>query len=193
MKTKHPKIQDRIYQIKVGLLEVSPLVWRRFLIPSRVSLHRLHLVLQDVIGWQNYHLYRFQIGSNEYGVPDLDKDFSESDFKDSKRAKLGKLVKGKNEIFIYQYDFGDGWEHQLLIEDIFIRDLEKQYPICLEGENSGPPEDSGGPHGYAEMMEITRNPTHPEYQDVKIWLGKGFNPRKFDLKSVNKRLSRTPS
>jgi hypothetical protein len=160
------------------------------LIPSNVSLHRLHLVLQDVIGWHNYHLYRFQIGTNEYSVPEPDNNFRELDFKDSKRAKLGKLVKEKKGIFIYEYDFGDGWEHQLLIEDILTRDLEKHYPVCLDGENSCPPEDCGGTHGYAEMMEIIRNPTHPEYKNVKIWLGRSFNPRKFDLELVNKRLFR---
>jgi hypothetical protein len=95
-----------------------------------------------------------------------------------------------NQIFTYEYDFGDGWDHQLLIEDILKRDLEKQYPVCLEGENACPREDSGGPFGYAEMMEIIRNPAHPEYRSTKTWLGKGFDAHKFDLKSVNKRLSR---
>jgi len=185
------KNQDKIYQIKVGLLEIDPLIWRRFLVPSNVTLHRLHLVLQDVMGWQNYHLYRFQIGKDEYGEPDPDNEFNELDFKNSKRTKLGNVIREKNSIFLYEYDFGDGWEHQMLVEDVLDRVPEKQYPLCLAGENSCPHEDSGSPYGYAEMMEIIRNPSHEEYRSTKIWLGKGFNPRKFDLLAINKKLSKT--
>jgi hypothetical protein len=191
VKTGQLKTQDLIFRIKVGLLEVSPLVWRRFLIPSSVTLNRLHLVLQDIMGWQNYHLYQFQIGPYKYSVPDPDDDSGELDFKDSRRTKLGKLIIEKNQTFIYEYDFGDRWIHQLLIEDILKRDRENQYPVCLEGENSCPPEDSGGPFGYSDIIEIIQNPANPEYKDVRLWLGKGFDPRKFDLKLVNKRLSRT--
>jgi hypothetical protein len=185
------KNQDKIYQIKVGLLEIDPLIWRRFLVPSNVTLHRLHLVLQDVMGWQNYHLYRFQIGKDEYGEPDPDNEFNELDFKNSKRTKLGNVIREKNSIFLYEYDFGDGWEHQMLVEDVLDRVPEKQYPLCLAGENSCPHEDSGGPYGYAEMMEIIRNPSHEEYRSTKIWLGKGFNPRKFDLLAINKKPTKT--
>jgi len=190
MKIERQNNQDDILKIRVGILEIQPLIWRRFLIPSNVTLHRLHLVLQDIMGWQNYHLYRFQIGKNEYGEPDPDNDFYELDFKNSKRTKLGAVVKEINSLFIYEYDFGDGWEHQLLVEDILEREPDKQYPICLEGENSCPHEDSGGPHGYMEILETIRDPSHEEYRSTKTWLGKGFNPTKFDLKSVNKLLSK---
>jgi hypothetical protein len=190
LKSGNPQNQPKIFQIKVRLLETSPIVWRTFLISSNVTLHRLHLVLQDVMGWYNYHLYRFQVGSDEYGEPNLDNDFYELDFKNSKRAKLGNIIKEKNSIFLYEYDFGDGWEHQLLVEDILETDPEKQYPVCIAGENACPREDSGGTHGYAEMMEIIQNPAHEEYRSTKTWLGKGFNPRKFDIESVNKRLSK---
>ncbi len=191
MAKRYLKNQDKIYQIKVGLLEINPLIWRRFLVPSSVTLHRLHLVLQDVMGWQNYHLYRFQIGKDEYGEPDPDNEFNELDFKNSKRTKLCNVIREKNSIFLYEYDFGDSWEHQMLVEDVLERVPEKQYLLCIAGENSCPHEDSGGPYGYAEMMEIIRNPSHEEYRSTKIWLGKGFNPRKFDLAAVNKKLSKT--
>ena len=190
MKSEQPKNLDKIYQIKVGLLEINPLIWRRFLIPANVTLHRLHLVLQDVMGWQNYHLYRFKIGKKEYSTPDPDNDFYELDFKNSYRAKLGNIIKEKGSIFLYEYDFGDGWEHQLLVEDIIDRDPEKQYPICIAGENASPHEDSGGPYGYMEMLEIIKNPYHEEFHSTRTWLGKKFDPYKFDLKLANLRLSR---
>jgi hypothetical protein len=189
MKTEQLKNLENIYQIKVGLLEINPLIWRRFLIPANVTLHRLHLVLQDVMGWQNYHLYSFQIGKKEYSTPNPDNDFYELDFKNSYQAKLGNIVKEKGSIFLYEYDFGDGWEHQLLVEDIIDRDLEKRYPICIAGENASPPEDSGGPHGYMEMLEIIKNPYHKEFNSARTWLGKKIDPYKFDLKLANLRLS----
>jgi hypothetical protein len=189
MKNEQPKNLNKIYQIKVGLLEINPLIWRRFLIPANITLHRLHLVLQDVMGWQNYHLYRFKIGKKEYSTPDPDNDFYELDFKNSYQAKLGNVIKEKGSIFLYEYDFGDGWEHQLLIEDIIDREPEKHYPLCIEGENASPHEDSGGPYGYMEMLEIIKNPYHEEFHSTRTWLGKKFDPYKFDLKLANTRLS----
>jgi hypothetical protein len=189
MENEQPKNLDKVYQIRIGLLEINPLIWRRFLIPANVTLHRLHLVLQDVMGWQNYHLYRFQVGKKEYSTPDPDNDFYELDFKNSYRAKLGNILKEKGSIFLYEYDFGDGWEHQLLVEDIIGRDPEKRYPVCIEGENSSPHEDSGGPHRYMEMLEIIKNPYHEEFHSTRAWLGRKFNPYKFDVNLANLRLS----
>lgn len=189
MKNEQHGNLDRIYQIKVGLLEINPLIWRRFLIPTNVTLHRLHLVLQDVMGWQNYHLYRFRIGEKEYSTPDPDNGFNELDFKNSYRARLSNLIKEKGSLFVYEYDFGDGWEHQLLVEDIIDRDPKKPYPLCIAGENASPHEDSGGPHGYMEILEIIKNPYHEEFNSTRTWLGKKFDPYKFDLKLANVRLS----
>jgi hypothetical protein len=112
------KSQDsrQVYQIKVVLLETEPSIWRRFVVPSSVTLHRLHLILQDVMGWSNYHLYRFQIGREEYGEPHPDNEFNELNFKNSRRTKLGQVVNKKGDVFRYEYDFGDSWEHMLLVD-----------------------------------------------------------------------------
>ncbi len=91
---------------------------------------------------------------------------------------------------MYEYDFGDGWEHQLLVEDIIDRDPEKRYPLCIAGVNASPHEDSGGPYGYMEMLEISKNPYHEEFHSTRTWLGKNFNPYKFDLRLINLRLSK---
>jgi hypothetical protein len=174
--------------MKVGVLETEPMVWRRFLIPSTVTLHRLHLVLQIVMGWQNYHLYRFKIGEKQYAEPDPDDDFYELPFLSSKTKKLGSAVKQKGDFFIYEYDFGDSWEHQLLLEDIIESDPDKHYPVCLGGENACPREDSGGPHGYAEMLKTSQNPYDEEFESTRTWLGKDFNPRRFDPEHANRIL-----
>ncbi len=178
----------QVYQIKVVLLETEPPVWRRFLVPSSVTLHRLHLILQDVMGWSNYHLYRFQIGREEYGEPHPDNEFNELNFKNSRRTKLGQVVTKKGDVLRYEYDFGDSWEHMLLVEDILEYQPDMRYPVCLIGERSCPPEDCGGPYGYADLLETIADPRHEDYQDMMTWLGGNFDPDSFDIEIVNLKL-----
>jgi|GEM_PF-1063182 len=186
--TQKGQTTKQVYQLKVALLEIEPIIWRRFLVPSSVTLHRLHLILQDVMGWSNYHLYRFQIGREEYGEPDPDNEFYELNFKNSRRMKLGQVVTKKGDVFRYEYDFGDSWEHMLLVEDILKYRPDMRYPVCLAGERACPPEDCGGPHGYANLLEIISDPDHEEYQDMMTWLGGNFSPDSFDIEMVNQRL-----
>ena len=184
------KSQDsrQVYQIKVVLLETEPPIWRRFLVPSSVTLHRLHLILQDVMGWSNYHLYRFQIGREDYGEPHPDNEFNELYFKNSRRTKLGQIVTKKRDVFQYEYDFGDSWQHMLLVEDILGYQPDMRYPVCLAGERACPPEDCGGPYGYAELLETISDPEHEDYQDMLTWLGGNFDPNSFDIEIVNLKL-----
>jgi len=178
----------QVYQIKVVLMETEPPIWRRFLVPSSVTLHRLHLILQDVMGWSNYHLYRFQIGREEYGEPHPDNEFNELNFKNSRRTKLRQVVTKKRDVFRYEYDFGDSWEHMLLVEDILEYQPDMRYPVCLTGERACPPEDCGGPYGYAELLETISDPEHEDYHDMLTWLGGDFDPNSFDIEIVNLKL-----
>lgn len=174
--------------MKVELAEIEPTIWRRFLAPSTVTLHRLHLILQEVMGWTNSHLYRFQIGTKEYGEPDPDNEFNELYFINSKRAKLGQTVATKGDTFAYEYDFGDSWIHKLLVEDILQPVPGARYPVCLEGERACPPEDCGGPWGYSRLLGIIVNPEHDEYEETITWLGGHFNPAVFSIREVNRHL-----
>lgn len=180
--------QEMVYQLKVVLLETDPPVWRRFVVLSSVTLHRLHLILQDVMGWANSHLYRFQIESKEYAEPDPDNEFNELDFKNSRLTKLGRLVAKKGSTFLCEYDFGDSWVHELVLEDILEYEPGKQYPTCLAGERACPPEDCGGTYGYVELLEIIRDPHHEQCVDMTTWLGGHFDPEAFDLKTINNKL-----
>jgi len=182
------KSQQPVYNIKIVLLETKPQIWRQFIVPSSVTLHHLHLILQAIMGWTNSHLYKFQIGQNKYAEPDPDNDLYELDFKNSRLTKLRHVVTRKGEAFQYEYDFGDAWTHMLLIEDIFEREPGKQYPVCLSGERVCPPEDCGGTHGYAELLEIIKNPYHEQYLDMMTWLGGHFDPDSFDIELVNRKL-----
>ena len=180
--------QETVYQFKVVLLETDPPVWRRLVVPSSVTLHRLHLILQEVMGWTNSHLYRFEIGAKEYAEPHPDYELYELPFRNSKRAKLGRLVTKKGSAFLYEYDFGDSWTHELTVEDILEREHGKPYPTCLVGERSCPPEDCGGTYGYAELLEIISDPEDEEYLDTMTWLGADFDPEAFDIRAVNNKL-----
>lgn len=180
--------RETVYQLKVTLLGTDPPVWRRFTIPSGVTLHRVHLVLQEVMGWTNSHLYRFEIGAKEYAEPHPDNEFYELPFRNSKRAKLGQLVREKGARFLYQYDFGDGWMHKLVVEDILEREAGKPDLACLAGDRACPPEDCGGTRGYAEMLEVIGDPDHEEYLDTMTWLGGRFDPDTFDVEAVDGKL-----
>jgi hypothetical protein len=185
------QILPSIYKLKVELAEIEP-VWRRFPVPSSITLHRLHPILQEVMGWTNSHLYRFKVGTREYGETDPDNEFNEVHFINSKRAKLGQAITTKGDIFIYEYDFGDSWIHELLIEDILEPTAGARYPICLEGERACPPEDCGGQYGYSRLLGIIVNPDHEEYEETIEWLGDRFRPAAFSLREVNRYLKPIP-
>jgi hypothetical protein len=140
------------------------------------------------MGWLNYHLYKFKIGGQEYGVSDPDNEFYGLHFKNSGRTKLEQVVTSTGDAFRYEYDFGDMWEHMLVVEDILEYKPNMKYLACLTGERACPPEDCGGPYGYADLLETIADPSHEDYQDMKMWLGKDFNPDRFDIEKVNLKL-----
>ena len=136
-----------VYQIKVTLKGSRPPSWRRFQISGDISLHKLHEILQMVMGWTNSHLYRFDIVGSHFGEPDPEyKDYG-IDMRDAKRAKLSQVVTFEKSKFIYEYDFGDSWLHEVVVEKILPAEPGILYPICLTGRRSCPPEDCGGTGG----------------------------------------------
>jgi hypothetical protein len=176
-----------VYQFKVTLRDVHPPVWRRFQVTRDISLYRLHLVLQAVMGWWNYHLYQFIIRGTYYCDPDPEFD---AEYVNARRVKLWQVLTRPRMKFLYEYDFGDGWEHELVLEKILPPAEGTPYPICLEGARACPPEDCGGSWGYARMLEILSNPDHEEYEETVEWLGGEFDPEAFDIEEVNRQLRR---
>ena len=134
------------------------------------------------MGWENRHLHEFEISRQRYGNPDYEDEFPEKN-KDERKFKLAKVVKAGDK-FAYKYDFGDGWRHEIFVEESVG---DRSGPVCLEGENAGPPEDCGGMRGYYEMLDTVKNPDHPDYEEKHTWLG-SFDPAKFDLDKVNAAL-----
>ena len=174
-----------VYQMKVTLLNIEPPIWRRFQVTSDRTIYRLHLILQTIMGWQNYHLYQFTVDNVSYGEPDEE---YEPDVKQARRYKLNQIIRAEKQRLYYIYDYGDNWEHEILVEKILTPKPGIQYPVCLAGERACPPEDCGGVTGYTELLEIIKDPEHPEYENMMTWLGRSFDPEAFDLKGVNTRL-----
>ena len=174
-----------IFELKVTLRDISPPIWRRVLVRADTRLGRLHEILQVVMGWEDCHLHRFVIGGAEYGVPDPD---FPSDVRSERNVRLDKVaVEGG--VFLYEYDFGDGWAHDVVVEAI-LPEGKRAYPACTGGERACPPEDCGGPFGYARLLEALADPDDEEYDDLLEWVGGHFDPEHFSVGSVNRRLPR---
>lgn len=177
-----------VYQFKVALKAIRPPIWRRFQVTDDITLYRLHLVLQEVMGWDNYHLYQFTIGNLRYADPDPEHDTSE---RNAKRHKLWQVFGHRQRAkALYTYDFGDSWVHQLILEKVLPLRQGVRYPVCLDGARACPPEDCGGVPGYQRLLEIIRDPEHEEYEETMEWLGGSFDPDAFSIDVVNRKLAR---
>ncbi|RPH60628.1 MAG: plasmid pRiA4b ORF-3 family protein [Chloroflexi bacterium] len=176
-----------VYQIKVTLKNSKPPIWRRILVPEDITLFTLHEILQRVMSWQNYHLHMFTIAGQIYGDPE-DDDYGDSGTVNEKRYRLNQLGMREQAKFSYEYDFGDSWEHTLLVEKILPADPAVHYPVCVTGKRACPPEDVGGIWGYEEFLEVLADPGNAEHESMLEWAGGEFDPEEFDLDAINQSL-----
>jgi len=174
-----------LYRLKVALKGVRPPVWRRLEISGAMTCAQLHLAIQAAMGWKNYHLFMFRIDGEEYGEPDPEVPCTRAD-----SVTLGDVLRAKTTRCVYEYDFGDSWEHTVTVEAISVGDAPASRPICLDGRRACPPEDCGGPVGYERLLEGLRDPEDPEHAEMVTWAGRQFNAEHFDLKVANGRLQR---
>lgn len=173
---------EPVYRLKIALKDIRPPIWRRIEVPGSIRLSSLHDVIQTVMGWLDCHLYEFNIHGQSYGLPDPDYP---DDMKNASSVKLSGLGLIQKEKFHYIYDFGDDWLHVVTVEDIFIPEIALAYPVCLKGKRACPPEDCGGPFGYAELLEVLADPLHSEHESMREWVGPFFEPESFSLTLVN--------
>jgi len=182
-----PTGKQQVYQLKVTLKGSKPPIWRRFQVAGDVTLHHLRLILQVVMGWTNSHLYQFEIEGIDFGEPDPE-SFYGLRIKNSKIAKLSKVAPRERAKFLYEYDFGDSWNHEILVERILPAEPGAQYPICLKGKRACPPEDCGGIPGYYHLLEVISDPAHEEHEEMMEWLGVKLDPDEFHLDEINESL-----
>jgi hypothetical protein len=175
-------MNKRLYLLKIGLLDIEPEIWRRFVVPAAITLDRLHDVIQIVMGWTDTHLHEFTIGKKRY----TEYPESKEDGLVCGRYRLGDLIKQKGRIFVYQYDFGDDWVHELTLEDSRYFNPELHLEVaCLDGSRACPPEDSGGVPGYYEFCKALKDPTHEDHDSLVEWAGENYDSKRFDSDEVN--------
>jgi len=174
-----------IHKIKVTLRGSRPPIWRRFLVQSDVTLYKLHHILQVVMGWTDSHLHQYRIRNTYYGEPNDEFGMRRQN---EKKVRLNELLRKPKDRMVYEYDFGDGWEHEVILEKIIPSQNKIIYPHCIDGKMNCPPEDCGGIGGFENLLEILKNPKHKEYKGYIEWLGDDYNPTYFDVDLTNKDL-----
>lgn len=175
-----------ILQFKIELLDTSPVVWRRIQVPADYSFWDLHVAIQDAMGWTDIHLHAFMVedpklGILSIGIPDPDEEITVIP---GWKRTLKRYFKYPGDHMIYEYDFGDSWRHSVLLEAIALADPSLQYPRCLDGARKCPPEDCGGPGGFADFLHAIADPHHEDHAALLRWCGGRYKPEQFNPKKV---------
>jgi hypothetical protein len=171
-----------IYELKVTLRDTRPPVWRRIRVRSDVTLFKLHSILQYVMGWMDGHMHQFVVGAKTYGG--VDHEFPECE--NEKKVMLSQVLRKPKDSLVYEYDFGDGWEHSVVLEQRLEAESGGKYPYVVEGKGACPPEDCGGTGGYEHLLKVLANPRHPEHADMVEWVGGSFDPEAFEAGEINR-------
>lgn len=175
---------NRNFILRISLADITPTIWRQIKVSDDLSLYGLHHIIQISFGWKNYHLYQYLLHGIKFGNPELLDDMESIN---DQVVPFVALAKKEGDTLEYEYDFGDGWNHRILLEKILIEEHTLPFPICLAGERSAPPEDCGGPTGYDNLLSILKDKKHLEYKATKHWAGP-FNPENCHLDDINNSL-----
>ena len=179
-----------IARLTLRLDDVEPEVVRRIEVAADIRLPDLYRVIQIVMGWQDYHLHEFRVGRGPaWGTPDS--SWPEDGLRSEKTATLTDVLANlkRNKAFQYVYDFGDDWVHTVKLEGIVEADPDAVYPRLVEARGACPPEDCGGPWGYAYLIEVLADPDNEEYNEMVEWCGSEIDPAFVDEAAIRKALT----
>lgn len=178
-----------VYQLKVGLRGSKPPIWRRLEVPADIGLGALHHVIQVAFGWDDSHLHVFETPAGNFGRAD-----AELGHRAESSVTLAQVASAQGSRLRYTYDFGDDWEHEIVVEKVAPADAAVGYPRCTGGRRAAPPEDCGGVWGYDDLLRVLADPADPEHEERLDWLGlddpADFDPAAFDVEAVNRALGR---
>ena len=184
------KTPDTVFQLKLTLLGVTPPIWRRLMVSADFTLARLHTVLQLSMDWKDSHLHEFRIDRKSYGRPDRDEEAADfRELLDERKVRLSSVLSQDGGQALYTYDFGDDWQHAIIVEKLLPMRPGQTYPVCIGGERHGPPEDCGGAPGYDDLLRVMNDRFDPSYKETRRWLGGDFDPESFSVDEVNRRLA----
>ena len=183
----------QIYQLKITLNDIEPPIWRRIQIPNTSTFWDLHSYIQDAFGWTNSHMHKFTytdaftdnsiIKPIVIGIP-FEPEFEEEEHVlPGWEYKIKYYIEGETNSIEYTYDLGDNWKHTIELEKILVPVKGFKYPFCVDGERACPPEDCGGPYGYAGLLETLFDPSDPDHEGMTAWVdaikGYTFDPEQF--------------
>ena len=186
----YSSLRNQVLQFSAELQGIEPKIWRRIQVPFDYNFWDLHVAIQDAMGWQDYHLHNFEIkgkGKRKevlIGIPDFDRmDDLPEVYPGWKIAVIAYF----NALGIearYQYDYGDDWYHIVKLEGYLFKEKGIKYPICVDGKNACPPEDSGGVGGYYNVIEVLSDPDHVDHDNMRTWAGEDWDPKRFNPDKV---------
>lgn len=182
--------QPQILHFTIQLRDIEPAIWRRIEVPASYTFWDLHVAIQDAMGWLDCHLHVFRIRDRrtgteaEIGIPDPDPFPGAPEVLPGWRVPVTSYLANPGDRARYDYDFGDGWEHDLVPEQVGPRLARTRYPRCVAGARACPPEDCGGPVGYARLLDVLADPAHPEHASLLAWLDGPFDAEEFDPREV---------
>jgi len=192
---KADKTNSPSYLLNITLCDIKPVIWRRFIVPPHTTLDRLHEIIQSIMGWHGGHMHGYRFG-DRFCMPD---EFCDNGELPESKQVLSVVAPKKGSKFLYIYDFGDSWEHEIVVESTDYSNPDWPYPICcIDGAMACPPEDCGGVPGYYDLCEAMKYKNHPDHDDLVEWLGCLYIPYFWDMEEVNtafkiKRKTRRPT
>lgn len=181
---------DEVYEFKIALCGIEPTVWRRIQVPASYSFWELHVAIQDAMGWLDSHLHVFRVQNpasgeqEQIGIPDEESFADDDGVHRGRGLAIAEYFSPDNRAAEYEYDLGDSWAHDVLLERIVPREKGVRYPRCLAGSRACPPEDCGGVGGFEELLEAISDPEHEDHESMLAWVGGAFDPERFDPAQV---------
>ncbi|MES2890458.1 MAG: plasmid pRiA4b ORF-3 family protein [Bacteroidota bacterium] len=180
-----------VIQLNISIQHSEPLIFRTVLVKKETTFFELHHIIQIVMGWQNYHLFEFNLEGYRVGLIEESEKrngYGSDQVLDASQLKITDILSCEKETFLYNYDFGDCWMHEISIEKVLKKEAKVVYPMCIDGNYNCPPEDCGGILGFYHILNIIQDKTHPEYKETRQWVGKKYDPATFDKNKVNRKL-----
>ncbi|CAN5822608.1 plasmid pRiA4b ORF-3 family protein [soil metagenome] len=184
-----------IIQLDISLHKSNPLIHRTVLVKKETSFFELHHIIQIVMGWQNYHLFEFNLDGYRIGVIEENQKnngYGSDQIICANTTILSDILSSENDVFNYTYDLGDCWLHEISMSMVSSREGVTSYPVCVDGELNCPPEDCGGIIGFYNILTVILDNKHPEYKKTRKWVGKKYDPLIFNKDKINKQLKQLP-